>query len=647
MSDLTIPIIGLTTLAGYFFSKDGKAPRKEESKREKIEQFEKPNSKNIYNSNKYEEVNVEMLQRSLKNYKDAENPAMTGVLPPLFNTYSIVGSEGLGVVQNTMDEKEITRVNKVVDVTQLGKNASIDINKRPMFSEERTLDTTYEIQKEVNREVSLLTGLPIDKTHTNMTPFFGSNVRQNVENFTNEPLLDRHTGNASLFQHKKEVESMFKEMPQDIYGTPIFTDSVNTDRYVPSLYRQNEKVIQDKKFAAPIAGTFENTIRPSFKDVNELRVGNRLKETYEARLKAGQLGSVRGIQSKVEKQRPDTFYEKNMDHLFKTPGQYLADKAPENYEMNFKNTNRKNYNLEYYGNVSAGDKTQNKQRMATTENDKDAYFQPPKRNNFDNDYLRNVSGTKSTIDYGKSAITSYETERASTSEKTHLLNASKTELGTKTRFEDAPKTTIKETTLSFDNSGNVKTSFNKGIKTAFDMGISNVSAKTTHKESTLINNYKGVADKNSGLGYIVNKYDARTTGKEIISSNSDYQGAPNLNFQNMQRSNYDNADIRGTKETIISGSRAPGPQNFQIAAGKLAHGEVNTSQNLLLKECNDNRDKMNVHQQQVIPSKELIGYKTKVKLDEDKLKIVDRFDPSIVNSQLNQNPYSIYGKSKK
>lgn len=644
MSDLTIPIIGLTTLAGYFFSRDGKAPRHIQVQKEKIEQFEKPNSKNIYNSNKYEEVNSEMLQRSLKNYKDAENPALTGVLPPLFNTYGVVGSEG-AIVQPEIDAKEVNRVNRIVDVTN--QNTLTDINKRPMFSEERTFDSTYEIQKDINREVSLLTGLPIDKTHTNMTPFFGSNVKQNIETFTNESVLDRHTGNTSLFQHKKEVESMFKEMPENIYGTPIFTNSVNTDRYIPSLYRQNEKVLEDKKIAAPIAGTFENTIRPEFKDVNELRVGNKLKQTYEGRVKAGQLGSVRGVQSQFKKNRPDTFYEKNADHLFKTPGEYIAPKTSENYEINFKNTNRTNYNLEYFGNVSAKDVIQNKQRMATTENDKDAFFQPPKKNNFENDYLRNISGIKSTTDYGKNAITSYETERASTSEKTHLLSATRLEAGTRTRYADKAKTTTKETTLDFDNTGNVKSSFNKGIKTAFDMGISDVSAKTTHKESTLLSNYKGIADKNTGLGYVVNKYDAPTTSKEIISSDSDYKGAPNLNFQTTQRNNYNNAVIRDTKETIVSGARPPGPQNFQISAGKLAHGGIKTSPNMMIKERNDDREKMNVHQQQVIPSKELIGYKTKVKFDEDEPKLNDRLDANIIHEQLNKNPYSLYGKSKK
>ena len=50
---------------------------------------QKPNGENIYTSNKVEEVNNELLQRSLANYKDAENPALTGILPPIYNSYSV------------------------------------------------------------------------------------------------------------------------------------------------------------------------------------------------------------------------------------------------------------------------------------------------------------------------------------------------------------------------------------------------------------------------------------------------------------------------------------------------------------------------------------------------------------------------------
>ena len=91
MSDLTLPLIGLTTLVGYFFSRNGKNPRQQEIKRNTVEAFDKPNGSNIYESNVVEEANKEILERSLENYKLAENPSETGLIKPLFNTYSEIG----------------------------------------------------------------------------------------------------------------------------------------------------------------------------------------------------------------------------------------------------------------------------------------------------------------------------------------------------------------------------------------------------------------------------------------------------------------------------------------------------------------------------------------------------------------------------
>jgi hypothetical protein len=60
MSDLTIPLIGMTTFVGYLFSKVGKERKANELPRG-LETFEKPNGSNVYNSNKVEEVQKEIM----------------------------------------------------------------------------------------------------------------------------------------------------------------------------------------------------------------------------------------------------------------------------------------------------------------------------------------------------------------------------------------------------------------------------------------------------------------------------------------------------------------------------------------------------------------------------------------------------------
>lgn len=654
-SVMVLPIIGGLVALGYFLTKDGKNPRVEENKRNNVEGTEIPNGKNIYNSNKYEEVNREILLKSVKNYKDAEEPAMTGVLPPLYNTYSVVGSK---VVEGDMGllREQGSEIDKKIKLEDVRKGNEINIENRPMFNNEKyfiEMGQTRDISKDneiaIDKNISLLTGLEIDMSHNNMVPFFGSNVRQNIETFTNQSILDLHTGNTSTFKHKKEVANMFDAQPENIYGTPIITNQISTDRFIPSRYRQNEKTMQEDRIAAPIAGTFENKIRPGYKDINELRVGNRLQQTYEGRTLAGQMGSVRGAQSDFAKNRPDTYYEKGMEHLFKGPGEFIAKKLDEDYVTGFKATGRSDYNQEYFGGVSTSDLLKDKQRYrldGEKSEDTDALVQVPKRQNFENDYSRNVSGFKMVNDFGKSGMVSYETERATTGEQTHLIAATKIESGNRVRFRDNARPTIKETTLLFDNSGNVKTTFDKGYIMAYESGIIGMEAKSTHKETTLINNYKGITSKEQGMGYLVNKYDAKTTGKEIISSDSEYTGIAGKEMETTSRENYKNAEIRDYKEQVIQRDRIAGQQTFQIGSGKDSYGDIKEKESMFIKEREDDRERLNIYTQQNIPSKTIIGYASKPRFDNEEVDTVfaDRLEPSLVVSQHEQNPYSIYGK---
>jgi hypothetical protein len=696
MSDLTLPIIGLTALVGYFFSKDGKNPREVKLSRGKIETFDKPNGGNIYSSNMVAEADQEILDRSLHNYKLAENPSESGVLPPIFNSYSVVGNESvLNSILNTdisgvSSEQlgKINTVNKVVDI--INKDKKVNVDNLPMFKSlggtfiGTEVPTNAQIENsKINfsgdeKDINLLTGLPYDVSHSNMVPFFGSNIKQNVETFNNESILDRHTGNTSTFKHKEEITKFFKEKPENIYGAPVFTNEVEIDRYIPSLYRQSEKPFQEQRIYAEKAGTFENPIMPQFKTVDELRVADKPKETYEGRTLSGQRASVRGIQSEVHKRRPDTYYEQvNPDELFRGPGEFLAPKIPENYSENFKSSSREGYNMEYYGNANQSELNKSKQRLTTVDNSDEflALFQEPKRQNFENDYSRNLSGSvtsKSVNDYGKSGYKSYETERHTTEDKAHVLNVNDSKTGSKIRQLDPAKGTIKETTLKYDNSGNVKSVFERGTMATYDSGLSSMDAKTTQKQTLVDNKYIGQMQKEDGMGYVVAKYDAKTTGKEIITNNSeysgnanqhvknvkvystyenpikvrnavhtDYKGNVNLNAEASSREKYNNAEIRDDKQNVLMGERPSGPQNFQISSGKVSYGDIKSTGNMILKEEQDDRERLNDQYLQIIPTKSNIGMISKPRYDNDPEDTVDnsRLDPMLVHNQLKENPF--------
>lgn len=672
MSDLTLPIVGITTLIGYFFSKSARIEDKHTS--DKIEDFDMPAVENIYTSNKVEQVNNEILERSLANYKDAENPSQTGVIPPLFNTYSSIGNENaISPYSKMFDEKQNDqhRTNNILSTNETS------IEERPMFKY-----LGFENENE-GTEVSLLTGLPLQREHNNMTPFFGSNVKQNTETFANVPLLDKYTGNKDTYQPKREQGQFFQNKEENIYGAPVFTNTINTDRYIPSVFKQNEKPFDDEKIVRPIAGTIDNNVLPQFKGVNELRVSNKPKKTYKGVMIPGQQGEVRGAQGNFDKNRPDTFYEKTSDHLFRTTGEFIANKSMENFETNFKPTSRKDYNIEYIGpGKNINNKAKQRLQTCTTGiecNYEDAIVQPSQRTNYDNDYTRNLTGNKSQSDYGKSAIVAYDTERATTGTNTHILNTTKPEKGMRIGHQDAPKQTLKQTTLSSNTgTGHVKTTFDQGVAQAKNVGVTGIDAKTTHKETTLNTNYKGNIHKEDGMGYLVNKYDARTTHKETLTARSKYTGnaeSANKNstvydtYKNpikvryanhavdykgnaissskdtMSRYNFQNAEIRDIKEKSISGERPSGPQNFQIPSGSNGIGDITKESNERLME----REIIHKFLPQAIKTKEIIGFSTQTRFDEERKDkaFEDRLMPDLVIQQHNQNPYSLFGTIKK
>jgi hypothetical protein len=647
MADLTIPLIGLTTLVGYFFSKDGKVQREQKFNRESIETFDKPNGDNIYTSNVVTEANEEILNRSLQNYKDAQKPSDTGFIPPLYNTYSTVGKNPSELGKVSLSSKDLGELN---DTNRIGKVVSdLDngVENMPMFRS--TVQNSIQQGSIENKNINLLTGLPYEKDHNNMVPFFGSNTKQNMEGFANSGILDKYTGKTFEFQHKKEVDSFYDTMAENIYGMQSQTDNIK-DRYIQSIYKQGEKPIESIYVFAPKAGTFENNIRPEFKDINELRPGNNQKQTYSGVVLPGQMGEVRGVMGKFKRNGPETFYESNQDHFFKGPGAFVAPKVKEDYSINFKTSSRDQYNLEYYGNVNSTNFNKLPQRIGVDNSKElvetfinndydltDSLFQEPKRINYENDYIRNISGSKTVNDYGRSSLKQYTNERSTTEDKFDLGNITVSGKQVVIRPTDDIKTTLKQTTLRTNDSGNVKTIYNMNKSDPYNMGMSDMNPKDTQKQNLIDNKYLGQSTNGqNGLGYLVNKYDAKVTNKEIITNNSNYSGNPQYTNEFGSREQYDNAIVRDQKQDLLMGQRAGGQQKFQISSGKVSFGEVKTKANLLLKEEIDNRNNMNATLPQMIPDKHLVNIQGNKEEASD-----NRFQPDLFTKQLSGNPYVI------
>lgn len=618
MSQLALPILAFTTFIGYLMSKNDEKMTDLDNveARATISPNEIPNGENVYSSNRSQEVDAYVLETAQAMYKKAENPTETGIIPPLFNTYGTKGvTDNNAYAINASQQAQINNLTKLSNVTEKPK---VVIEKRPMFTNpEQSFDASIPRYREVydkyDTTKSLLTGLPLDTQHNNMVPFFGSVPKQNTSVSSNVPLIETFTGRNDTYQRKSAVK-LTKEEPQNIHGNPVFSEFIDTSRYIPSTFKQGEA--PDRTYvAAPISGTLENNIRPGFKNVDELRVLSNPKETYEGRTRGHAARyTTRGISGKNEKRRPETFYEKTPDHLFKTTGSHIGTTSRENFM--FKDTSRQHQHEEYFGiQTDTIKKTTTRNQPAQQQPDAisdgidnsevlySLVSETKKRQiGIDNDFhMRNVGFTPQVHDYGKISYDLLETERDSTGETKYASNVHLYNNGLRTRFSDQAKTTVKETTVMKNHVGPVSTRIAQGGKAStFAAGMSKFDPKVTQRESSL-QEYTGIAKNQVENHAVYSTYD-KPVKMRVAAHVEDYLGNAASSVSNQStRTNYKNAEIDDKHERLIMGERASGPQIFQISASKnIVNGSV--KENTLLSEKRDVRDKLNPDLPQQIPS---------------------------------------------
>lgn len=359
----SVMLIGLVGGLGYYFAQKNDSDRTENIRNiaerdpapNSMPSNEKPVSANIYSSKMFEAADNEVLKLSQHNYNESAIPSVSAVLPPIYNSYSSIGVD----IDNNIKEpswKQLAQIDAINRRSDINTGKQPDLPDRPMFKPLLNLDSPIINQDFTNQELSLLTGLPIEKEHNNQVPFFGGSVKQNVEQFTNESLLDNYTGNTSHFFHKEEAPQRFDPIKE--YGlngttkTPAFTENIDTSRFIPSRYKQSEKPFYEERIPAPIAFTVENpitTAQITQPTIDQLRVANKPQISYETKINAGKsVRNDRGIIGSITKTSPDTSFELGHDRLFTGPGAQVLPMSNQNFS-NIQPTSRQNQNLEYYG----------------------------------------------------------------------------------------------------------------------------------------------------------------------------------------------------------------------------------------------------------------------------------------------------------
>jgi hypothetical protein len=218
--------------------------------------------------------------------------------------------------------------------------------------------------------INSLTGKQVNQNdfkHNNMVPFFGARVRgRGADADLSETILDNMQGSGSQFVRKEETAPLFK--PQDnihwANGAPNMSEFYQS-RVNPGMNMANVKPWEEQRVGPGLGKGYTTEGSNGFnsgmedrnawlpKTVNELRVATNPKETFSLSAHEGPaLAPVKniGIEGRVEKNLPDTFYLNNPDRWFTTTG--LEKGETQRPEQEDRDTNRMTTTCSYVGDPS-------------------------------------------------------------------------------------------------------------------------------------------------------------------------------------------------------------------------------------------------------------------------------------------------------
>ena len=487
---------------------------------------------------------------------------MSSILNNVYQTESSLANSYYNAARNATQSNIIPRT---------GFNQKILNNNNTGFPQ----DNTSRESNQTDFFISPLTGQSIKKEgfHDNMIPFIKNKNQQNLNFDAYSNTLGRHTGNDVDYRpKKKEIKPFFDITPNNsyVYGSPSFTDSVGMDRYVTSQMRQGEKPFQDIRVgpglaagytAEPVGGLNQANARDYIipKSVDELRVLTNPRLTYEGRVVAGLKSGQRGLQAKIFKHRPETYYNSCPER----GNLSSAIKASQLREKFYMKPTQKQYQKQYYGGLGQAQLSKPRKEGAYRRSTKNNYMNPTPRNAYREDsWTVNEEANESAVgDYGKNSFDNRPNERDTTQDIMHNINVGAGMPGKLTVYDpnDITRTTIKEQTEDNDYNGQLTT-----VKRAATVYDPNDVMRTTIKEQNIDNDYSGqLTGEKRNTAYDPNDV-ARTTIKEQnIHNNTPYI---NMNPQQPRSARiYDPEDIARTtlKEVTIDNEHIGFMGNFQ------------------------------------------------------------------------------------
>ena len=515
---ITASILGL----GYIYSNDKKKSPKtfKQSKKSKISNSQKPSSYNYYSNNSAFNIFQNEQKYATKLFDKSLYPKDTNIVTP---------GPPYPIINNKVDYTDKTlpiEFNSTTDVQNINLT-NIDSPGRNM--PDGIVSNKREPESGGFQGISLTGNQiePNDFTHNNMQPFFGSTIRQNLDEFSTRGIMENFTGTNDNYQKKQETKQFFQPQKNmsNVYGSQNL-DGYMLDRYSVSRYRENETPIEkvyvgpglNKGYTNEGSGGFQQAETRDYitpKTTDEIRVKTNPKISYYGRINAGEKISKPTKIGTVYKNRPDTFYVQNADRLLTTTGQIIAPEQRPCIINRY--TNRKTTGLKSREGPAApthGSVAQVRSKYKVSHKVTYKYDDPVNKTSNDQWSILNLFSSAPN-DYGKKSIRLRNNKKLPVENKNYKLNyKSETEMGP-SRSEQKIKKPKKYSTIKNKRQGNLKGATNNVIYDPNDV------ARTTIKEQNIDNNFRSNASV-STRGNVV--YDpeniARTTIKETNIDNN-------------------------------------------------------------------------------------------------------------------------------
>ena len=402
-------------------------------------------------------------------------------------------------------------------------------------------NTNQHINKNSNTDffVSPLSGKQMTNenfTHNNMVPFFRGALKQNITDNANESTLERFTGVGPTYRPKKQEVKSFYDVSKNMtnpYGSQAYTMNPGImGRYISGQKRQGERPFEqvrvgpglNKGYTSQPSGGYTQSNTRDFvvpKTVDQLRVLNNPKISYEGRIVSGLKSGQRGLVSKPRKNRPEKFYNS-------TPERGVLASAIKSAALRkkfcMKRTNKQNQRS-YYGVLGSNENSKPKNVPGFKKSTKNNYMNPSPRNAYRADSWNSDEGTdeNNVGDYGRNSIENKPNERDVTQTREHRQNLTTTVKKIITPLTDLFRRTRKENFV-----GNMRPDGNMNAQMPSKQTIydPNDVARTTIKETNIHNEHDGFL-KGEIKNQVHDPNDvARTTIKEMNIHNK----APYINM---------------------------------------------------------------------------------------------------------------------